>query len=277
MSGGTASGGKASGGMASGGKATGGARATGGTTASGGATAACDPSTAQVGYTCTSGWGATMSPYILNNNWWGTDGATGTQCLWGTCQNGDTIGWVTNWNWSGGSNWVLTYTSVVFGWQYGFPVANTGLPIQVSSGKAINCGWDFALTQTSGSFNVAYDIWLHDTATPPSSGGQAGEIMIWLYNQGAAPAGSVTASSISVGGAPWNLWVGNVGWPVYSYVRTSNVTSATLNVMDFTGDLVNRKYVPETQYVSSVQAGIEVRKGTTSGTLKTNSFYCRIQ
>ncbi len=184
MSGGTASGGKASGGMASGGKAT------------GGATPACDPNTAQVGYTCTSGWGATMTPYILNNNWWGTDGATGKQCLWGTCQNGDTIGWVTNWNWSGGSNWVLTYTSVVFGWQYGFPVANTGLPIQVSSGKAINCGWDYALTQTSGSFNVAYDIWLHDTANPPSSGGQAGEIMIWLYNQGAAPAGSVTASSI---------------------------------------------------------------------------------
>ncbi len=219
-----------------------------------------------------------MSPYILNNNWWGTEGATGQQCVWGTCQQGDTIGWVTNWDWNGGSNWVLTYVSVVFGWQWGYPVEGTGLPIQISSGTSINCGWDFALTETSGSFNVAYDIWLHDTPNPPSDGGQTDEIMIWLYSEGApAPAGSATVSGISLGQGSWTLWVGDVGWPVFSYVRSENVNSATFDVMDFLDDLVGRGLVSDAKYVSGVQAGIEVRKGTTRGTLTTNSFYCRIE
>jgi hypothetical protein len=220
-----------------------------------------------------------MSPYILNNNWWGTEDATGQQCIWGTCQDGDTIGWVTSWDWSGGSNWVLTYASVVFGWQWGFPVPDTGLPVQLSSGRAVNCGWDFVLAQASGSFNVAYDLWLHDTASPPSDGGQTDEIMIWLNTQGEAmPAGSTTASGISIGGATWTLWEGSAGsWGVFSYVRSDNVTSATLNVMDFLNDLVVRGLLSDTKYLTGVQAGIEVRMGTTSGTLTTSSFYCRIQ
>jgi xyloglucan-specific endo-beta-1,4-glucanase len=68
-----------------------------------------------------------MGKYILNNNWWGTSGATGQQCVWGTCEDGDVASWVTNWTWTGGKSSVLTYASVVFGWQYGFPVSNTGV------------------------------------------------------------------------------------------------------------------------------------------------------
>ena len=281
QTGGTGSGGldAGSGGVdaGSGGSDSDGGQASGGTETGGQGN--CDPDTVQLGYTCESGWSATMSPYILNNNWWGTEGAVGQQCIWGTCQDGDTIGWVTNWDWSGGSNAVLTYVSVVFGWQWGFPVAGTGLPIQLSSGAAVNCGWDFTLAQATGSYNVAYDLWLHDTATPPSDGGQTDEIMIWLNSQGggAVPAGSMSASGISIGGGAWNLWVGNVGWPVFSYLRSDNVTSATLDMMEFLNDLVDRGLVSNTKYLSGVQAGIEVRPGTTSGTLTTHSFYCRIQ
>jgi xyloglucan-specific endo-beta-1,4-glucanase len=236
----------------------------------------CTAGATKIGNTCQSGWGAIMGKYILNNNWWGTTGATGQQCVWGTCQDGDVIGWVTNWNWSGGTSSVITYTSVVFGWQYGFQVSNTGLPIQVSSGKAINCGWDFALSQTSGGFNVAYDIWLHTSANPPSTGGQSDEIMIWLNKLGnPAPAGSNYASNISIGGATWTLAEGNVGWPVHSYLRTSNTTSAVLNIMAFLNDLVTRGRIPNTRYVTGVQAGLEVRSG--GGTLTTNGFYCRIE
>jgi hypothetical protein len=218
-----------------------------------------------------------MGKYILNNNWWGTSGVTGQQCVWGTCQDGDVLGFVTNWKWSGTNvGQVLTYVSVVYGWQYGFPVANTGLPIQVSSKKAINCGWDFALSEATGAYNVSYDIWLHTSANPPSTGGQSDEIMIWLnVGGGPAPAGSKYASNISIAGATWTLWEGNVGWPVHSYVRTGNVNSATFDVMAFMNDLVTRNRIPNTRYVTGVQAGIEVRTG--GGTLTTNGFYCRIE
>ena len=267
----TASGGAATTGGKSGG--TGGASGTGGTQNSSGT---CTAGATKIGNTCASGWGPIMGKYILNNNWWGTAGATGQQCVWGTCQDGDVVGWVTNWNWSGGTSSVLTYTSVVYGWQYGFQVQNTGLPIQVSTSTAINCGWDFALTQTSGAFNVAYDIWLHTTANPPSNGGQSDEIMIWLNKSGnPAPAGSTYASNISIAGATWTLAEGNVGWPVHSYLRTANTSSAVMNVMAFMNDLVTRGRIPNTRYVTGVQAGIEVRSG--GGTLTTNGFYCRIE
>lgn len=270
----TASGGASGGSVASGGKSsTGGITGTGGTPNSSGT---CTAGATKIGNTCQSGWGPIMGKYILNNNWWGTSGATGQQCVWGTCQDGDVVGWVTNWTWSGGTSSVLTYTSVVYGWQYGFQVQNTGLPIQVSTSKAINCGWDFVLTQTSGAFNVAYDIWLHTSANPPSNGGQSDEIMIWLNKLGnPAPAGSVYASNISIAGATWTLWEGNVGWPVHSYVRTANTSSAVMNVMAFMNDLVTRGRIPNTRYVTGVQAGVEVRSG--GGTLTTNGFYCRIE
>jgi xyloglucan-specific endo-beta-1,4-glucanase len=243
---------------------------------SSGSSSTCVAGSTKIGNTCQSGWSAIMGKYILNNNWWGTSGATGEQCVWGTCQDGDVVGWVTNWNWSGGTSPVLTYTSIVFGWQYGFQVSNTGLPIQVSTNKAINCGWDFTLTQTSGAYNVAYDIWLHTSANPPSNGGQSDEIMIWLSKAGnPLPAGSTFASGISIAGATWNLSEGNVGWPVHSYLRTSNTSSATMNVMAFMNDLVTRGLIPNTRYVTGVQAGVEVRSG--GGTLTTNGFYCRIE
>lgn len=243
---------------------------------SSGSSGTCVAGSTKIGNTCQSGWSAIMGKYILNNNWWGTSGATGEQCVWGTCQDGDVVGWVTNWNWSGGTSPVLTYTSIVFGWQYGFQVSNTGLPIQVSSNQAINCGWDFTLTQTSGAYNVAYDIWLHTSANPPSNGGQSDEIMIWLNKAGnPLPAGSTFASGISIAGATWNLSEGNVGWPVHSYLRTSNTSSATMNVMAFMNDLVTRGRIPNTRYVTGVQAGVEVRSG--GGTLTTNGFYCRIE
>jgi xyloglucan-specific endo-beta-1,4-glucanase len=244
-----------------------------GSTGSGGT---CTAGATKIGNTCQSGWSAIMGRYILNNNWWGTSGATGEQCIWGTCQDGDVVGWATNWNWSGGTSPVLTYSSIILGWQYGFQVSNTGLPIQVSTNKAINCGWDFALTQTSGVYNVAYDIWLHTSANPPSTGGQSDEIMIWLNKAGnPAPAGSTYASGISIAGATWTLFEGNVGWPVHSYLRTSNTSSAVMNIMTFMNDLVTRGRIPNTRYVTGVQAGVEVRSG--GGTLTTNGFYCRIE
>ena len=226
-----------------------------------------------------------MGPYILYNNWWGATGATGQQCIWGTCQNGDVIGWVTNWSWNGGTGSVLTYGSVVFGWHYGWPVPNTGLPIPVTSTKAVNCGWDFTLTQTSGAFDVAYDVWLHPTANAPTEsppytdGGQSDEIMIWLNQAGnPAPAGSKVASGISIAGSTWNLFEGSAGtWAIHSYVLTSNTTTSAFDIMSFAKDLVTRNLMPNTRYVTGVEAGVEVRAGKGSGTLTTNSFYCRIQ
>ncbi|WP_239311423.1 GH12 family glycosyl hydrolase domain-containing protein [Plantactinospora mayteni] len=50
-------------------------------------------------------------------------------------------------------------------------------------------------------------------------------------------------------------------WNVYSYVRTSNITSATLNLRDFTNDVVSRGWMSSSKYLTSVQAGPEIFTG----------------
>jgi hypothetical protein len=48
-----------------------------------------------------------------------------------------------------------------------------------------------------------------------------------------------------------------------------------MNMMEFYRDLVTRGWIPNTRYLSSIQAGSEVFTGV--GQLDTNGFYCRVQ
>jgi hypothetical protein len=221
-----------------------------------------------------------LGKYWINDNEWGVSGSgtTGQSCIWGSCQTGDLVAWGTSWNWTAGRGGVKTFASLVFGWQWGWKVSGTGLPVQISSGSAINCGWAYTLAQTSGTFNVAYDTWLHNVANPGSTSTPTEEVMIWLYRAGGdGPIGSRVAQGVSIGGATWDLYQGPGGssWPVSSYVRTPSATTAVINVMAFYDDLVQRGWIPNTRYVSSIQAGTEAVSG--SNTLTTTGFYCRIQ
>ncbi len=242
---------------------------------------------AMVGNTCVANGFVSLGQYWANNNQWGVaaSGTSGQQCVWGTCQTGDLVGWGTSWNWTNASGGVKTYASIVFGWQYGFKVTNTGLPVLISTNPQVNCGWDFTVSQT-GTLDVSYDTWLHPTDVSKAVNDGANttpseEIMIWLYEAGGAgpisATGKPVASNISLAGATWNLYQGPGGstWPVSSYVRTSTATTAVMNMMVFYNDLVTRGWIPNTRYLSSIQAGTEVTSG--SGSLTTNGFYCRVQ
>ena len=115
------------------------------------------------------------------------------------CQQGDLVGWSTDWNWAGTGS-VMTFASLVFGWQYDdFRIDNTGLPVQLSANRAVNCGWSFAVTG-SGTMNVAYDMWLHTMNTPTYNSSPSEEIMVWLHRSGGAgPVGS-RQTTVTIGG-----------------------------------------------------------------------------
>ena len=223
-----------------------------------------------------------LGKYWINNNWWGAANATGSQSIWSTCQQGDLIGWGTSYNWSGTSNQVKTFASAVFGWHWGWKVTNTGLPVQISSGRRINCGWDFTHTHGTGSADVAYDIWLHSIPMAGTNDDPTDEVMIWLERlNGAGPIGARQAT-VTIGGTSWDLHRGAITdssgrtrWNVFSFIRTANATTAVLNIMDFMNDLSTRGWVASSKYVSSIQAGTEIFTGT--GELNTRGFYCRIQ
>lgn len=224
--------------------------------------------------------------YWMNNNLWGQDAGPGEQCIRRTCLGGEDIAFETDWSWSGAASSVKSYSSAVLGWHWGYHVQDTGLPVQVSASRAVECGLSYSVSQ-SGTMNVAYDLWLH--SVPDPQWGRSGyptdqptdELMIWLYKAGgAAPIGTVQGSAVSLGGALWNVYKGAVTsngqtlWNVYSFVRTTNTNSATLNLSDFTAEVVERGWMPSSRYLTSVQLGPEVFLGT--GTLTVSSFGCTI-
>ncbi|WP_211253079.1 GH12 family glycosyl hydrolase domain-containing protein, partial [Glycomyces tenuis] len=227
---------------------------------------------AQAETTCDAFDSIDQGKYWINNNLWGQEAGTGWQCITDTYTSGDTIGWTTDWSWSGGQYSVKSFASSVLGWHWGWRNSNSGLPVQLSGPETVRSSWDFRVTDNPGTMNVAYDMWLHTIPNPTWEHNPTDEIMIWPYRSGGAgPIGEV-AATVTIDGITWNLHRGNIGWNVFSFVATSNRTSVDLNISSFLDDLVARGWVPANKYLTSVQAGTEVFTG--SGTLTTDAYSC---
>jgi hypothetical protein len=218
-----------------------------------------------------------LGKYWINNNVWGASGATGTQSIWSTCNSGNTIGWGTDWTWSGSASQVKSYASSVLGWHWGWKVSGSGLPVQLSANRTITCGWTYRVN-SGQTIDVAYDLFAHTLSNPGTNDDPTDEIMIWLYRSGgAAPISTGSYATVTIAGTSWQLHEKSNGrWMVHSYVRASNAdTGATLALSDFLRDLTTNRGFSSSKYLSSIQAGTEVFLGT--GRLDTDQYYCTIQ
>jgi hypothetical protein len=225
--------------------------------------------TAKAATLCNAYDSITMGKYWLNNNVWGSDTGSGTQCIEDVSTNGDTIAWNTTWDWTGQSNSVKSYDSAVLGWHWGTKITNTGLPVQISANRPVNSRWQYTAS-ASGTLNVSYDLWLHEISNPTWENNPTDEVMIWLTTQGGAGPVGTKQATVTIDGASWDLYRGNIGWNVFSFVRTANNNNSTLNLSNFLNDLVSRGWVPSSKYLTSVQAGTEVFIG--AGSLRTTAY-----
>jgi hypothetical protein len=172
---------------------------------------------------------------------------------------------------TGQANSVKSYASAVLGWHWDWKSRDTGLPIRLSDGRAVRRNWDFAVRQESpNTMNVAYDLWLHDVAAPDWPDEPTDEVMVWLYRSGGAGPVGTKQATVTIGGTTWDLYRGDIGWNVFSFVRTGNTTSADLDLTDFTDDLTTRGWLQRSKYLSSVEAGTEIFAG--EGALDTSAY-----
>lgn len=215
---------------------------------------------AQAANTCAPFGAITSGKYWLNNNLWGQSSGSGWQCLWDT-RAGATIGWGTSWSWSGQPSQVKSFTSSVLGWHWGWKTTGTELPVRLNAGRDIFTDTRYRVSG-SGTMNVAYDLWLHDIPNPDWPNNPTDEIMIWLYRSGGAGPLGTSQGTVTIAGTQWDLYRGNIGWNVFSFVRRANTTSATLHLQDFLNNLTGRGWVPATKYLSSIEHGTEVFTGT---------------
>jgi hypothetical protein len=223
--------------------------------------------------TCRPGGSVMMGKYWLVDDIQGETGS-GWQCVWDGWKSDSTIGWGTSWSWSGRPTSVKSFAAGVLGWRWGTKVPVAGLPVRLSALRSAKTAWSFQ-APGSGSFDIGYELWLHDVPNPDAASEPAGQVVIWLYGSGGATPQGVKVAKVKIAGTSWDLYEGRTGWDVYSFVRTSNTSSATLDLKDFLDQLRTRRGLGSSTYLSGVAAGIEVFTGT--GQLTTTSYRVDVQ
>ncbi|MFE6892573.1 glycoside hydrolase [Streptomyces sp. NPDC057694] len=230
------------------------------------ASAAASPATASARATELCGAFDTLSveggKYTVQNNVWG---ASTAQCL---SVDGTSFE-VTRADHANPTNGApASYPSIYAGCHYGACTTGSGLPLRVDAMNRVTSSWS-THSPANGVYDVAYDLWFDPD--PQASGQNAGELMIWNKYQGPVqPVGQKTGN-VTVGGANYDVWTGNIGWNVISYVRTSPTDSVTdLDLKAFADDATARGSVHADWYLTSVQAGFEPWQGGAG--LRTDAF-----
>jgi hypothetical protein len=196
------------------------------------------------------GQSRTASGYVAQNNLWGTDTP---QCI---TVSGDGFTLSTSQANKPTNGPPASYPSVFWGCHYA--TCTSGFtPIQASSAafSKIATSVQFGYVD-QGAYDAAYDIWFDPT--PRTDGQNTGaELMIWLNHRGSVQPIGNKVGTANIAGADWDVWFGNIGWNVVSYVRTTAATTLSSPVSSFYGDVVKRGYGQTSWYLTSVQAGFE--------------------
>lgn len=216
--------------------------------------------------------------YYLFNNVWGQGQVQGwTQSIFHN--NDKNMGW--NWNWPSNTSSVKGYPSIVSGWHWtaGY-TPGSGLPVRLWDNKNINTSVNYSI-KANGTYNAAYDVWFHETDKASSDSAQTDELMIWLNNTKAGPAGSYV-ETVSLAGSDWDLYKGWIdagngkGWNVFSFVRKKNTNSASFNIKNFTDYIIyTKKWMSNAKFMSSVEFGTEIFGG--SGSMNISKWNVNVQ
>jgi len=200
-----------------------------------------------------SKWGTTtiQGKYVVMNNVWGADTS---QCI-DVTDNGFKITSADHNNATNGAP--ASYPAAYYGCHYKNCSPGTILPLPVSDSRFDKITTTSSMTYPgSGTWDASYDIWFDPTARKDGQNTGA-ELMVWMNRQGPVqPSGSKVAS-VNLAGGTWDVWYGNIGWNVISYVRTSPATDMNFAVKTFFDDVVQRGYGQRSWYLTSIQVGFE--------------------
>jgi hypothetical protein len=186
--------------------------------------------------------------YVVQNNAWGTDTQ---QCISVTTSGFSITSGSMNKPTNGAP---ASYPSIFMGCHYTNCSAGTPFPAQLSSLPPVSSTVN--VTTAPGQWDAAYDIWFDPT--PRTDGQNTGaEIMVWVNHQGAPQPVGAKQGTATIGGATWDVWFGNIGWNVISYVRQQPATAFDGSLTAFANDAVGRGHVQRSWYLTSVQFGFE--------------------
>ncbi|MFJ9739820.1 hypothetical protein [Streptomyces sp. NPDC101166] len=189
------------------------------------------PASAAVWNSCDR-WGTTsLNGYTLYNNIWGS--GFGSQCVWA----------------NSGTNWGVWANHPNTGGIKSYPDSKKVINKRISALSSFTSNYNVTVP-SSGAYNTSYDIWDTDHDY---------EIMLWVNKTGpVGPLGS-SQGTVTLGGHTWTVYKGDNGSnEVFSFIRTSNSTSGTVNILPIVKWIKDTKHWFGDETIGDVQFGFEI-------------------
>ncbi|WP_406160682.1 glycoside hydrolase family 12 protein [Streptomyces canus] len=203
------------------------------------------PASAAVWSSCGQSANTSLDGYTLYNNIWGS--GAGSQCIWA----------------NSGTNWGVNANHPDTGGIKSYPNSKKVINKSITSLGSLSSSYNVSVP-SSGAYNTSYDIW--DT-------NHKYEIMLWVNKTGAVgPIGS-SQGDVTLGGHTWTVYNGTNGSnQVFSFVRTSNSTSGTVDVLPILKWIKDTKGWFGNETIGDVQFGFEITSSSGGLNFTTNNL-----
>ncbi len=196
---------------------------------------------------------------------WTNNGYTVINDVWGSGAGPQTI-WARS-----ATSWGVIANHPMTSGVKSYPHTGKALNRTVSSLGTLSSSFNVTVPG-SGNYSTAYDIWANNNAY---------EVMLWMNQNGAVGPiadaydanGAVPAfRNLSVGAQTWNVYRGSNGSnAVFSFVRTSNTNSGTVDVRAVMNWLRTQGWWGDVT-IGEVQFGFEISGTNGSAAFTDNSF-----
>jgi hypothetical protein len=202
------------------------------------------PASAAVWNSCEQYGNTSLNGYTLYNDIWGS--GAGSQCIWA----------------NSGTNWGVWANHPNTGGIKAYPNAKKVINKSITSLSSLTSSYNVTVP-SSGSYNTSYDIW--DT-------NHAYEIMLWVNKTGAVGPLGTSQGTVTLGGSTWNVYKGNnTANDVFSFVRTSNSSSGTVNILPILKWIKDTKGWFGNVTIGDLQFGFEITSSSGGLNFTTNS------
>ncbi|WP_329159043.1 hypothetical protein OHB49_08000 [Streptomyces sp. NBC_01717] len=192
-------------------------------------------------------WGnyTTSDGYTLYNNIWGS--GAGAQTIWVNSS----------------SNWGVWADHPNTGGIKSYPNAKKVVGKSITSMASLKSSYNVTVP-SSGAYNTSYDIWDTDYDY---------EVMLWVNYNGAVGALGTSQGTVTLGGHTWNVYKGDNGAnQVFSFLRTSDSTSGTVDVLPILKWIKDTKGWWGNETIGDVQFGYEITSSPGGLDFTTNGF-----
>ncbi|WP_328906910.1 hypothetical protein OG230_30265 [Streptomyces sp. NBC_00234] len=192
-------------------------------------------------------WGnyATSDGYTLYNNIWGS--GAGPQSIWVNSS----------------ANWGVWANHPDTGGIKSYPNAKKVVGRSITSLASLTSSYNVTVP-VAGDYNTSYDIWDTDYDY---------EVMLWVNYNGDVGALGTSQGTVTLGGHTWNVYKGDNGAnQVFSFLRTSDSASGTVNILPILKWIKDTKGWWGNETIGDVQFGYEITSSAGGLDFRTNSF-----